>query len=101
MEERLWTMEEVKNYFGVKNNKTIHKFITQGLKVFKVGSKDYRFNIKDIKEFEEIQKQANQAEMVKINPVKMKPVHKRLDIDYQKRKINIEQLKVVAISRFI
>ena len=95
MEERLWTMEETKKYFRVESDRTIHKFITQGLKVFKIGSKDYRFNIKDIKEFEEIQKQANQAEMVKIEPIKRKAVHKKLDIDYQKRKINIEQCKVV------
>ena len=39
MEQRLWTMEETKNYFQVKDTRTIIKFIHQGLKCFKVRSK--------------------------------------------------------------
>lgn len=95
MPENLLTMEEVKQFFRVKDNRTIHKFIKQGLKVFKVGSRDYRFFKKDVLEFIEIQKQANQDEMIRQYPIKRKTIHKKLDIDYQKRKINLEQLKVV------
>ena len=51
MEQHLLTIEETKQFFRVKDNRTIHKFIRQGLKCFKVGTRDYRFDIQDIKEF--------------------------------------------------
>lgn len=94
MEQNLLTIEETKQYFRVKDNRTIHKFIKQGLKCFKVGTRDYRFDIQDIKEFVEIQKQLAQ-DTLKINPVKRKVKHKTLNVDFQKRKINLELNKVV------
>lgn len=92
--ENLLTIEETKQYFRVKDNRTIHKFIKQGLKCFKVGTRDYRFDIQDIKEFVEIQKQLAQ-DTLKINPVKRKVKHKTLNVDFQKRKINLEMNRVV------
>lgn len=92
--ENLLTIEETKQYFRVKDNRTIHKFIRQGLKCFKVGTRDYRFDIQDIKEFVEIQKQLAQ-DTLKINPVKRKVKHKTLNVDFQKRKINLEMNRVV------
>ena len=94
MEQNLLTIEETKQYFRVKDNRTIHKFIRQGLKCFKVGTRDYRFDIQDIKEFVEIQKQLAQ-DTLKINPVKRKVKHKTLNVDFQKRKINLEMNRVV------
>lgn len=94
MEQHLLTIEETKQFFRVKDNRTIHKFIRQGLKCFKVGTRDYRFDIQDIKEFVEIQKQLAQ-DTLKINPVKRKVKHKTLNVDFQKRKINLEMNRVV------
>ena len=45
MEQHLLTIEETKQFFRVKDNRTIHKFRRQGLKCFKVGTRDYRFDI--------------------------------------------------------
>lgn len=39
MEENLWTVEETKKYFQVKDTRTIIKFVHQGLKCFKVRYK--------------------------------------------------------------
>ena len=94
MEQKLLTIEEIKQFFRVKNNRTIYKFIRQRLKCFKVGTRDYRFDIQDIKEFVEIQKQLAQ-DTLKINPVKRKVKHKTLNVDFQKRKINLEMNRVV------
>lgn len=94
MEQRLWTIEEVKEFFKVKDSRTIHKFIRQGLKVFKIGSKDFRFDPKDVYEFVEIQKEIAQQDL-NIVPVKKKAKHKTMNIDFQKRKINLELNRVV------
>ena len=94
MEQRLLTIEETKQFFRVKDNRTIHKFIKQGLKCFKIGSRDYRFSEKDILEFVEIQKELSQMEL-NIKPIKKKTRCKSSNIDFQKRKINLEMNKVV------
>ena len=47
------TLEEVKQRFRVKDNRTItNKFAKQGLKFIKIGT-HYRFDLKDIEEFEQ------------------------------------------------
>ena len=92
--ERLLTMEETKQYFNVKDTRTIIKFINNGLPCFKIGAKDYRFDQKDIEKFVEIQKQLNQDEL-QIKPIKRKAKSKTINIDFQKRKINLEQNRVV------
>lgn len=39
MEQKLLTVEELKEYFQVKDNRTIYKFIKQGLKYVPVRFK--------------------------------------------------------------
>lgn len=92
MEQHLLTIEETKQFFRVKDNRTIHKFIRQGLKCFKVGTRDYRFDIQDIREFVETQKQLSQDT---IKPMKRKTKSKTINVDFQKRKINLELNRVV------
>lgn len=91
--EKLLTTEQAKEYFGVRDTRTIKKFINQGLKYFPVGTKDYRFDIKDILEFVEMQKQITQMEKINSIPMKKKVKHKTIDI--QKRRINLELNRVV------
>ena len=92
--ERLWDMEETKQYFKVKDTRTIIKFIHQGLPCFKIGAKDYRFARKDIENFVEIQKQLAQ-ETLEIRPIKRKAKSKTINVDFQKRTINLEMNRVV------
>lgn len=92
--ERLWDMEETKQYFKVKDTRTIIKFIHQGLPCFKIGAKDYRFAPKDVEKFVETQKELNQDDLV-IKPIKRKAKSKTINIDFQKRKINLEMNRVV------
>lgn len=95
MEQNLLTMEQVKLYFQVKDSRTIKKFIKQGLKFIPIGSKDYRFDKKDVEEFAEHLKELAQQEIIQIYPVKRKTKCKTINIDYEKRKINLELNKVV------
>lgn len=94
MEQILLTMEETKQFFRVKDNRTIHKFIKQGLKCFKVGPRDYRFDPQDIKKFVETQKELNQEDL-EIKPIKRTAKSKTINVDFQKRKINLEMNKVI------
>lgn len=89
--QQLLTMQQIKHRFQVKDNRTIHKFIKQGLKFIKIGT-EYRFDIKDIEKFEEQLKDEYQIE---IKPIKQKRKCKTITIDEEKRKINLTQLKVV------
>ena len=50
---RLMTTEEVAEYFKVTSNCITQNFIKRGLKYIKVGTKCYRYNIKDVLEFED------------------------------------------------
>ncbi len=92
--ERLWDMEETKQFFKVKDTRTIIKFIHQGLPCFKIGTKDYRFDPVDIKKFVETQKELNQ-ETLEIKPIKRKTKSKTINVDFQKRKINLEMNRVI------
>lgn len=94
MSESLLTIEETKQFFRVKDNRTIHKFIKQGLKCFKVGTRDYRFDPQDIRKFVETQKELNQDNL-EIKPIKRKAKSKTINVDFQKRKINLEMNRVV------
>lgn len=95
MLEDLLTMEETKQFFRVKDTRTIKKFIKQGLKYIPIGNKDYRFERKDVEEFKEYLKELAQQEIRQIYPIKRKTKCKTLDIDFQKKKINLELNKVV------
>lgn len=62
--------------------------------MFQYGTREKRFDPKDIEEFVEIQKQTAQ-ETLEIKPVKRKIKTKTINLDFQKRKINLEQNRVV------
>lgn len=95
MEQNLLTTKQAMEYFQVKDSRTIKKFIKQGLKYIPIGTKDFRFERKDLEEFAEHLKQLAQQEMIQIYPIKRKAKCKTVDIDFQKRKINLEMNKVV------
>ena len=95
MEQSLLTIEEVKSYFKVKDNRTIKKYIKMGLKFIPLGKKDIRFDAKDVQDFAENIKTIAQEELMIINPIKRKTKHNTVNIDFQKRKINLEMNKVV------
>ena len=66
------TLEEAKKHFRVKDNRTITvKFVKQGLKFIKIG-KQYRFDLKDIEEFEQRLKNEQQEKIIQIYPIKKK-----------------------------
>ena len=89
------TLEETKKYFKVKDNRTITvKFVKQGLKFIKIGTQ-YRFDLKDIEEFEQKLKDEQQEKLIQIYPIKNKNKCKTINIDYEKRKINLIENKVV------
>ncbi len=89
------TLEEVKQRFKVKDNRTITvKFAKQGLKFIKIG-KQYRFDLKDIEEFEQRLKNEQQEKIIQIYPIKKKNKCKTINVDYEKRKINLTQNRVV------
>ena len=69
MEQQLLTIEEVKKYFKVKDNRTIYKFIKQGLKYVPIGNREKRFDPNDLKEFVEIQKKIVQEDL-EIKPMR-------------------------------
>lgn len=90
----LLTTKQVMEYFQVKDSRTIIKFIRHGLKCIKIGTQ-YRFNLKDIEEFEQKLKDEQQEEMIEIYPIKKKTKTKTLNIDYEKIRINRELNRVV------
>lgn len=62
--------------------------------MFLFGTRDKRFDPKDVKEFVEIQKEAAQ-DTLEIKPIKRKTKSKTINVDFQKRKINLEMNRVV------
>lgn len=95
MQEKLLTTKQVAEKFQVCSRVITQKFIKEGLKFIKVGTKDYRFVEKDVDEFIEIKKQLAEQDLETIKPIKRKAKCRTLNIDYQKRKINLELNKVV------
>lgn len=93
--EHLLTTKEAMQYFNVKDSRTISKFIKQGLKVIPIGQKDFRFKQEDVEEFAEHLKELAQEKVIQINPIKRKRKNMTLNVDYEKRKINLELNKVV------
>lgn len=91
----LLTTKQVMEYFQVKDSRTISKFIKQGLKVIPIGTKDFRFKQEDVEEFAEHLKEQAQEKMIQIYPIKKKAKYKTVDIDFEKRKINLTQNRVV------
>lgn len=62
--------------------------------MFLFGTRDKRFDPKDVKEFVEIQKEVAQ-DTLEIKPIKGKTKSKTINVDFQKRKINLEMNRVV------
>lgn len=93
--EKLLTTKEVMEFFNVKDSRTISKFIRQGLKVIPIGQKDYRFKQDDLEEFAEYLKESAQEKIVQLNPIKRKTKYKTVNIDFEKRRINLELNKVI------
>lgn len=91
----LLTTKDVMEYFNVKDSRTISKFIKQGLKVIPIGQKDFRFKQEDVEEFAEHLKKLAQEKIIQINPIKRKTRSRTLNVDYEKRKINLELNKVI------
>lgn len=82
------TMEQVKNRFQIKDTRTITvKFAKMGLKFIKIGNK-YRFDLKDIEEFEEKLKEEQQENLIQIYPIKKRRKSKTPDIDFEKIRTN-------------
>lgn len=88
------TLEETKKHFRVKDNRTIIKFTYQGLKFIKIGTQ-YRFDLKDIEEFEEKLKNEEQEKLIQIYPIRKKRKSKTLNVDFEKIRINRELNRVV------
>lgn len=89
------TLEQVKERFQVKDNRTIVvKFARQGLRFIKIGTQ-YRFDLKDIEEFEERLKNEEQEKLIQIYPIKKKRKSKTLNVDFEKIRINRELNRVV------
>lgn len=93
--QKLLTTKEAMEFFNVKDSKTISKFIRQGLKVIPIGQKDYRFKQDDLEEFAEHLKELAQEKIIQINPIKRKTRSRTINVDYEKRKINLELNKVI------
>lgn len=62
--------------------------------MFQFGTRDKRFDPKDVRDFIEIKKMEVQ-ENLEIKPMKRKTKCRTVDIDFQKRKINLELNRVV------
>lgn len=82
------TIEQVKDRFQIKDTRTITvKFAKMGLKFIKIGNK-YRFDLKDIEEFEEKLKEEQQKKLIEIYPIKRKSKSKTINVDYEKIRAN-------------
>lgn len=62
METKLLTTQEVADYFGVNKNIVTQKFCKDGLKYIKLSQTDFRYNKKDVLEYEEKLKVSNNIE---------------------------------------
>lgn len=82
------TTKQVMEYFNVKDSRTITKFRRQGLKYIEIGSKDYRYDPKDIEEFEEHLKELAQEKVIQKNPIPKKHRSKSINVDFEKIRIN-------------
>jgi hypothetical protein len=89
------TLQQVKDRFQVKDTRTITvKFAKMGLKSIKIGNK-YRFDLKDIEEFEEKLKEEQQEKIIQQNSIPRKHKCKAINIDFEKIRINRELNRVV------
>ena len=62
MDTKLLTTQDVAEYFGVNKNIVTQKFCREGLKYIKLSQTDFRYNKKDVLEFEEQIKVSNKVD---------------------------------------
>lgn len=62
MEGKLLTTQDVADYFGVNSAVVTQKFCREGLKYIRLSKTDFRYNKKDIEEFEEKLKVTNKVD---------------------------------------
>ena len=93
--QNLLTTKQVADYFGVSVQTVTQKFIKQGLKVIPIGTKDYRFDQKDVEEFAEHLKELAQEKIIQINPIRRKYPSRKIHVDFEKIRINKELNRVV------
>lgn len=82
------TTKQLMEHFNVKDSRTITKFRRQGLKYIEIGSKDYRYDPKDVEEFEKYLKESTQEKLIENYPIKQKRTCKTIDVDYEKIRAN-------------
>lgn len=92
----MWlTLKQVKDRFQIKDTRTITvKFVKDGLKCIKIGNQ-YRFDIKDIEEFENKLKEEQQGKFIEIYPIKRKRKCHTTNFDFEKRRMNLIENRVV------
>ena len=95
MKEQLLTTKEVANYFKVKEITVTQKFIKMGLKYIPIGKRDYRYSPKDVEEFAEHLKTISLYKQKETEPIKMKIKSKKIKVDLEKQRINLEQMRVI------
>ncbi len=62
MDSKLLTTQDVADYFGVNPTFVTQKFCREGLKYIKLSQRDFRYNKKDVLEFEEKIKVSNNVD---------------------------------------
>ena len=94
--ESEWTLQDVMKFFNVEDSRVITKTLIkeQGLKFYKVGIK-YRFSPKDVFEFKERLKELSQEKIIGFTPIQTKRKCNAPKIDFEKKKINLEKLRVI------
>lgn len=94
--ESAWTLKDVMKFFNVKDSRTVtERYIKQqGLKFYRSGV-EYRFSPKDVLEFEQRLKEIAHEEIVSRIPIKPKRKCHAPKIDFEKKRINLEELRVV------
>ena len=94
--EAEWTLQDVMKYFNVGDSRVVtEKLIKeQGLKFYKVGIK-YRFSPQDVFDFKEHLKELAQEKIIKTIPIKRKRKCHAAKIDFEKKRINLEELRVI------
>lgn len=79
--EKMLTTKQVAELFEVDVRTVLYNFIPKGLKYFKVGSRDYRFDIKDIEKFKEDQKvKREKCEFIDMRTEYQKRMNKKLRV---------------------
>lgn len=63
MDSKLLTTQEVADYFGVNPSVVTQKFCKEGLRYIRLSQTDFRYNKKDILDFEEKLKVSNSLDI--------------------------------------